>query len=107
MALLTAVTEAARGGAAAVTGTEDALDEGMTTTTVGDLDLRKTAAITDREDDRGRKTTTDMTVTRTTVARRVPRSARARLPNPSLLRMSVTGEPYLSNNWPLASAPKS
>jgi hypothetical protein len=112
MAALTGATEAAREGVAVVivTMTEDA----PSVMSADALDLRNPIAITDRADDLGVMTMTTGAAsgmgikTETDVARQVPESvSRARLPSHNLLRMSVTGEPFLSSNSPLVSAQKS
>ena len=113
MAALTEATEAAGERAAAVIAmmTEDAQSV-MKTTIVDVLDLQNTSAITDRVDDPDARMMNPAAVieteTESDVARQVPESvSRARLPNHNLLRMSVTGEPFSSNNLPLVFAQKS
>jgi hypothetical protein len=87
--------------------TEDGLSETKITIAV-DLGLQNTNVITDLEGDPGGMMTNAAIVTRTVTGRRVRRKVpMARHPKGNLLRMSVTGEPYLSNNLLLVFAPKS
>jgi hypothetical protein len=96
------------GGAAAGTMTKDAPGE-MMTIIIAIPDLQDTIAITDLgEDDPNVTRMTDVIETGSAVVRQVPENgSRARHRNHNLLRMSVTGEPFLSNNLLLVSAPKS
>ena len=107
MAALTAVIEVAGGGAAAEMTIGDVPDE-TKTITADAPGLLNTIATIDQEGDLSERKMTDGIETETDVVRQVQENvSRARHPNHNLLRMSVTGEPFLFNSLPLVSAPKS